>query len=87
MSIDPKEVDAARLRLGPQVIGINDNIFGILVRALLATHPEPEKVRHKFDMLFGQLLATPPYIGNQDARLVAHDLVETAFRPPKTLDL
>lgn len=56
------------------------------IRAMIATHPEPEKVRAVYDQLVGQLMAIPAIAADSDKMLVLRDLTETLFRPPVVLD-
>lgn len=56
------------------------------IRALIAAHPEPEKVRAVYDQLIGQLMATLALAHDPDKNLVLRDLTETLFRPPASLD-
>ena len=82
MQID-SAAQAARTRLGPQVLGITDTILGAAVRAIIAAHPEPEKVRHYFDQYLGQMLAGRPFLGNPDAGIVARDFAASIFQDPQ----
>lgn len=56
------------------------------VKAMLATHPEPDRVRAVYDQLLGQFIASPAVAGFPDHALVLRDLTATLFAPPVVLD-
>lgn len=53
------------------------------IEALIATHPEPDKLRQVFDQLFGQIQAGLIAKGTKPAELIpAKMLVEKFFSSP-----
>lgn len=77
----------ARSRLGPQVsTAIQLYTLASVVRALIAAHPEPERVRSIFDFLHAQTLAYPAYLLEEDIKIVANDMAATLFQTPVNLD-
>ena len=54
------------------------------VRALIATHPDPQSLRLVFDQIYEPLLAGPPFTDRADLR-VAHDVFGTILFAPYTL--
>ena len=81
---------AARARLDTVVV-LSIQITGLAaaVRAILATHPEPDRVRAVFDQLFdqwlGQMLAHPGFLAEQDKGVVLRDFAASLFQPPVVL--
>lgn len=82
MKTDPI-AQAARDRLEPTLVLAN-HLYCLTnaVRALLATHPEPEKVRAVFDQLLGQMLAHHVSLDDSDRGIVLRDYAATLFQPP-----
>ena len=86
MQSSPEAV-AARERLDAvEVVAIQ--LYGLTqaVRALLGTHPEPDRARTVFDQLLGQMLAHPAFLGETDKAIVLKDFSATLFQPPVSLD-
>lgn len=85
MKTDPI-AQAARDRLGPTLVLAN-HLYCLTnaVRALLETHPEPEKVRTVFDQLHGQMLAHHGMYDDPDRGIVIRDFAATLFQPPVEL--
>ena len=81
MKTDPI-AQAARTRLGA-TLTIAVQMYGLTaaVRALLQSHPEPEKVRALFDQLLGQMLAHPGFLADPDQGVVLRDMTATLFQP------
>jgi len=82
-----KEAQAAQKNLGATLL-LSVHLYGLTaaVRAILATHPEPEKVRAVFDQLLGQMLTHPGFLAEQDQGIVIRDFAATLFQPPVELD-
>jgi hypothetical protein len=80
------EAAAARSRIGHELVQ-STHLYGLLaaVRALIATHPDQDKVRQAFDQLIGQMLASPGFLVNTDFGVVLRDFSETVFQPPVEL--
>ncbi len=76
----------ARSRLGHELT-VATHLYGVTVavRALISTHPEPEKLRTAFDQLIGQMLSHPGFLENPDQGIVLRDMAETLFQPPVVL--
>lgn len=86
MQTDPAAKEA-RDRLGPELTSaIHLYTLTSAVRALLAAHPEPERVRSTFDFLHAQILAHQVFLLEEDMKIVANDMAETIFQPPVELD-
>jgi|JI81AbrownRNA_FD_contig_61_180643_length_504_multi_1_in_0_out_0_1 hypothetical protein len=85
MQTDPVAA-AARSRLGATMT-ISTHLYGLTsaVRALIATHPEPERMRQVFDQLIGQMLAHPAFLSDPDQGIVLRDFAATLFQPPVEL--
>jgi hypothetical protein len=81
MQTNPAAQDA-RTRLGATAM-LAIQMYGLTaaVRALLATHPQPEKARAVFDQLLGQMLAHPGFLVDQDQGIVLRDFAATLFQP------
>ena len=86
MQTDPNAA-AARNRLGHELV-LSTHLTGLMaaVRAILATHPEPERVRAVFNQLIGQMLSHPGFLADRDQGIVLRDLAATLFQPPVRLD-
>lgn len=69
------------MTLGLQVASLH-----AAVKAILAAHPEPERVRAAYDQLLGQFIASPAVAGHPDRAIVMRDLTATLFSPPVVLD-
>ena len=56
------------------------------IEALIATHPNPARVRRSFDQVYGQFqaLALTSGVAHPDHLAVARPLVEKLFAPPGT---
>lgn len=76
----------ARTSLGAS-IATTIQLYGLTaaVRALLATHPEPEKSRAVFDQLLDQMLAHPGFLADLDQGVILRDFAATLFQPPVVL--
>ncbi|WP_428827388.1 hypothetical protein ACLIKD_04815 [Azonexus sp. IMCC34842] len=85
MQTDPIAA-AARDRLGATVT-IATQLYGLTaaVRALITTHPEPEKMHAVFDQLIGQMFAYPGFLAAPDQGVVLRDFAATLFQPPVEL--
>lgn len=82
MKTDPVAA-AARSRLGATMT-ISTHLYCLTsaVRALIATHPEPERLRHVFDQLIGQMLAHPGFLSDSDQGIVLRDFAAALFQSP-----
>lgn len=87
MKPDPN-AQAAMARLGSELVVAN-HLYALTaaVRALLATHPEPERVKAVFDLLLGQMLTHQGNLSNPDAGIVLRDFTATLFQPPVEIDM
>lgn len=56
------------------------------VRAMVVTHPEPEKFRAYFNQVLGQFMASQAVAGYPDRSVVLRDLTASLFEPPVELD-
>lgn len=83
-----KEAKAAQASLGATVL-LSVHLYGLsaAVRALLATHTEPERVRNVFEMLLGQMLTHPSFLSDPASAVVLRDFAETLFQPSVELDM
>lgn len=74
-------------RLDPTVV-VATQLYGLTsaVRALIATHPEPDRLRQVFDQLLGQMLAHPGMVLNPEQGIVLREMAEVLFRSPVALD-
>lgn len=86
MQPDPIAMQA-RDRIGDiATLSIHTNCLIAAFRALLATHPEPEKVRAAHDQLIAQMLAHPAFLDDSGCGAVLRDVTETLFQPLVRLD-
>lgn len=77
----------ARARLGDtHTIALHLHCLTSAVRAILATHPNPDQVRRVFDQLLGQTLAHPKTLEDPDTGAVLRDFAATLFQPPSSPD-
>jgi hypothetical protein len=65
-----------------EFVAIQVTALSAAVRALIATHPEPDRVRAVFDQLLGQMQANPAYLGHPEKQNLLKSLAELLFRPP-----
>jgi hypothetical protein len=57
--------------------------LALALRAVIATHPEPERIRAVFDQLAAQVQAHPGFLGAQIGQANAlRSMAEMLFRPP-----
>lgn len=76
----------ARSRLeAVEVVSLHLNGLIAVVRAMVHTHPEPNKVREACDQLIGQMLANPAYLKNPDYGVILRSFEESVFQPPVEL--
>ncbi|NKF21548.1 hypothetical protein [Solimonas marina] len=73
--------DEALLLVSTQLYGLT-----AVVRAMIATHPQPEKVRLLFDQLLMQMLADPVYLGDKKNAQALREFGEAVFQPSLRLD-
>ena len=78
--------DAAARLTGAEVLTLQSVICFSAVRAMVATHPEPEKMRAIYDQLIGQFIASPAVVGKPGKSFIIRDLTATLFEPPIELD-
>lgn len=69
-------------RLGATMT-ISTHLYGLTsaVRALIATHPEPERIRKVFEQLIDQMLVDQAFLSDPDLGIVLRDFAATLFQP------
>lgn len=62
---------------------ISTHLYGLTsaVRALIATHPDPERMRQVFEQLIDQMLGNPGFLSDPDLGIVLRDFATTLFQP------
>lgn len=81
METDPKAA-AAREALGTTMtLAVQQSCVIAAVRALIAAHPDPVRVRQVFDQLLFQTRVHPAVLADKDRAIVLDDLTETLFEP------
>lgn len=81
-----KDAAAARSRLGVEAVLANHlYCLTAAVRALIATHPDGDRMRLVFDQLVGQMLAQPGFLDDPDKGVVLRNFAEVLFQPPVEL--
>jgi len=69
-----------------EFLALQETVLCCAFRALLANHPEPQKVRATFDQLLGQIQASPAVAGSSQGQSEAvRSFAATLFQPPVTL--
>lgn len=87
MTTEQKAASDAVARLHPmEVHNIQILVALSAVRALIAAHPQPEKVRDIYEQLITQAIASPFVMGQPDKAIVLRDISATLFAPAVQLD-
>lgn len=87
MTTDQKAARDAVARLDPmEVHNIQMLALFSAVRALIAVHPQSEKVRGVYDQLTAQVIASPFVMGQPDKAIILRDISATLFAPAVKLD-
>jgi hypothetical protein len=86
MKVNP-EAKKARDSLDPtELLALHLYALTAAVRAILAIHSDPPRVRAVFDQLIAQMQAHPAYMASPAKTIVLRDFVATLFQPPVNLD-
>ena len=73
---------AARERIGPEAtLTIQLSALTNVVRAMMLTHPEPDRLQAVFDHLTAAMQAQAGYMAERDHQTVLRDFVETVLFP------
>ena len=56
------------------------------IKAMIATHPNPGKLKDAFDQLLGQLQASPGVMGNPEYAAFIRQMAGDLFAPPALID-
>ena len=75
----PPQLDPA------EYVGLQVAVLHAAVRALHASHPEPEKVEAVFQQLIGQMQANPAFLGSTKNADLLRQFANGLFLPPKQL--